>query len=465
MASSPAPGVSWLAIAGRTGLGDEVQSKNMNSRAVGGGTAASAEINFARRLAATDPKKRRAAVKGLNDWLRARAQAAEAGMLPVLEVRKLWRGLFFCMWLADKEPVQADLAAKLGALVHAFDAPGAVHVWVTVLGRTLREEWGKIDKYRVDKFYVLIRHALREVFGWLAAREWSEALVAVVSDALHEGLLQHPRPNGIRLHVADVLLDEVFAAVQRGSDGFDTDVLMLLLEPVFEELASTGDRAFFQRATTAVVLGLLVQDSSATADIELPLVRERIFELASSPETRDRHRTELYEAHKAFQRATADAVLATGMEVDGEAEPEPEAEAVEPARKRKSTAVTEAVPTTEAPTPSKGRKRPKVGTRSPAPDSNEQAADEAASKPKKKLKNKAKAAPTTPTSAEDDGAVLPVKKRVSFGKAMKRGHIESTRALKRSQITMDATPTRGLLKKQGGDCPRASPRPRASDYF
>ena len=150
--------------------------------------------------------------------------------MPTLELRKLWRSLFFCMvrhppswstptrslfhptgrpdpplparalasdphahvpcprhrasqWLADKAPVQNDLAHKLGALVHCFDTPEAVALWIEVMGRTLREEWHKLDKYRVDKYYMLIRQALHEVFAWLAVTEWERRSVETVAAA------------------------------------------------------------------------------------------------------------------------------------------------------------------------------------------------------------------------------------------------------------------------------------------
>jgi ribosomal RNA-processing protein 1 len=80
-----------------------------------------------------------------------------------LELRKLWRGLFFCMWLADKAPVQAELAGKVAELVHCFNTPQGVRSWLLICGRTMRGEWGRLDKYRVDKYYVLIRSVVREV--------------------------------------------------------------------------------------------------------------------------------------------------------------------------------------------------------------------------------------------------------------------------------------------------------------
>jgi ribosomal RNA-processing protein 1 len=121
------------------------------------------KIRFARKLAANDNQKRRAAVKGLTAWLTVRSQKSPNGTMEEIEMRKLWRGLFFCMWLADKAPVQHELSMNIAQLVHCFETTEAVRSWLMVCGKTMRGEWGRLDKYRVDKFYTLLRHMIHEV--------------------------------------------------------------------------------------------------------------------------------------------------------------------------------------------------------------------------------------------------------------------------------------------------------------
>lgn len=120
-------------------------------------------MRFARKLAANDNKKRRSAVKGLNAWLKIRSEQSPNGVMDELEMRKLWRGLFFCMWLADKTPVQNELACNIAELVHCFETTNGVRNWLLVCGKTMRGEWGRLDKYRIDKFYTLLRHIIHEV--------------------------------------------------------------------------------------------------------------------------------------------------------------------------------------------------------------------------------------------------------------------------------------------------------------
>ena len=74
-----------------------------DEEALGGG-----ESKFAKALANNDVRVRDLAVSALQTWLRARTEVSELDML------KLWKGLFYAMWHADKAPVQA-LPAAVGS--------------------------------------------------------------------------------------------------------------------------------------------------------------------------------------------------------------------------------------------------------------------------------------------------------------------------------------------------------------
>ena len=42
---------------------------------------------------------------------------------------------------------------------------------------TLVREWGKMDKYRIDKFYTLSRYMIREIYRYMAERQWSLGII------------------------------------------------------------------------------------------------------------------------------------------------------------------------------------------------------------------------------------------------------------------------------------------------
>ena len=63
--------------------------------------------SFARALASNSKKQRDGALAALSRWLAARPSVAEADLL------KVWKGMFYAMWHADKAPVQVRSCERL----------------------------------------------------------------------------------------------------------------------------------------------------------------------------------------------------------------------------------------------------------------------------------------------------------------------------------------------------------------
>lgn len=71
-------------------------------------------ITFAKRLAANEKSGRDQALARLRVWLSKKPDLSE------LDLLKIWKGLFYCMWMSDKAPVQQELAAAMSKLVWCF---------------------------------------------------------------------------------------------------------------------------------------------------------------------------------------------------------------------------------------------------------------------------------------------------------------------------------------------------------
>lgn len=69
-----------------------------------------------------------------------------------LDFMRLWKGLFYCMWMSDKPLIQEELAESLSKLVHCFNSKDVVFLYTTCALETLGTEWIGIDQYRLDKF-------------------------------------------------------------------------------------------------------------------------------------------------------------------------------------------------------------------------------------------------------------------------------------------------------------------------
>ncbi|CRG85018.1 Ribosomal RNA-processing protein 1 homolog [Talaromyces islandicus] len=106
---------------------------------------------FVKELAASDRKTRDKALESLSRFLRARRD------LSLLELLKIWKGLFFCFYHSDRPLTQQALARELSyTLVPSLPRESRLRFlrafWITI-GR----DFHALDRIRLDKYLFLIR--------------------------------------------------------------------------------------------------------------------------------------------------------------------------------------------------------------------------------------------------------------------------------------------------------------------
>ena len=283
----------------------------------------------------TDPKVRREAMKSLTAFLR--------DDLDDLAMRKLWRSIFFGMWLADLAPVQAELAVHVGKTIHRFEAVASAARWLAAFCATVRGEWDRLDKYRVDKYYSLVRHVLREALAWCGQRAWDAAPVAAVGGALEAGFLASPAfPAGIKLHLADIVVDELCDARA------PLEAARTLLGPYVALLRLT-DEPLVSRVLDRVVANAAERARDVDGDGDeraKPLalfVQGAVYDVATDETTPQRFRSRLYAAVKALAAATGEKAVASkkrAADADpDDADAEEEAAAVAPPKSKPKPSV------------------------------------------------------------------------------------------------------------------------------
>jgi Nucleolar protein,Nop52 len=381
----------------------------------------SPEVKFGRLLASTDQRKRHLAVQKLKSYLKARCDISnENGGISEMDLLKLWKGLWYTLYMADKVPVQDELSKHLAELLwcvagteeedeyagqmymticeeednegdedeeddddpevtleeventmdtgdddsddrddedddesgddddddeeHEDDITmddiqtkihdgedeedvvdnslvphcrGAhlVSLFIRTFFRTVRREWGRMDKYRVDKFYTLARMYIHEIYLYMAKRHWNIGIIRLFNDAMFEEVLSQ-KPNGLRYHLIDVVLDELakvnakapmplteatfldamepyLAMCQTGAGG-DDSVQRRVMENILEKFLNKY--SFISEADSDESKALLFDE------VHVGTVANFVFELATDHETKDQYRKSLYDMHKAFMR-------------------------------------------------------------------------------------------------------------------------------------------------------------------
>ncbi|KAK3292067.1 nucleolar protein,Nop52-domain-containing protein [Chaetomium fimeti] len=195
---------------------------------------------FIKNLASSDRKIRTSALASLHAFLSAR-QVASA--LTPLDVLKLWKGLFYALWMCDRAVPQQNLCGELADLIYVLPRD-AVVPWLRGFWATMSREWTGVDVLRMEKFLLLVRRVVGAGFKWMrkgsgsegskkkakGGSDWDaskvddlvgllgewplaleeEARIEQVADEKEEegAQIDQKIPAGLRLHVLDVWVDE-----------------------------------------------------------------------------------------------------------------------------------------------------------------------------------------------------------------------------------------------------------------
>ena len=390
----------------------------------------SPEVKFGRLLGGTDQRSRHRAVAKLKAYLRARCDIRnESGGVSELDMMKLWKAMWYTLYMADKVPVQEELSKRLAQLIWCFagteeedEYAGQVYLnmdeglddgesgdeegtdedddededgddedyevsmkvientlnassddesisddvsdsdeqdgnkdegqdddseeiddsllkhcrgahlsalYVRTFFRTMRREWGNVDKHRIDKFYTAVRLVIAEVYKYMSKRHWNLGIIRLFNDTIFEEVLTKV-PNGLRYHVIDLAVGELAKANRDASLPLTEATFLDCLEPYFA-LSQKVDDKIVQGRVMANVLNKFLEEYSVVSknaddseegggdsaelvfrEVHVGSVAKFIFEVASAEDTEDRYRAELYEMHKKYKRM----IMATGKDVD-----------------------------------------------------------------------------------------------------------------------------------------------------
>lgn len=196
------------------------------------------EIHFAHHLASNEPNVRRRAIAKLRKWVTAKSSHVMSGFTEE-SMMQLWKGLFFCMWMADKPLVQQDVAEEMSSLIHNFGRHQQALLFADCFFKTMAREWFAIDRYRLDKFMMLVRRFFRQSLVFTYHNGWQTERIRDLCAILRKTVL-HPSsrdvPIGLKTHVTDIFIQEL-ARIQ-GSE-LTSEQSVLFLEPFFNILVKT----------------------------------------------------------------------------------------------------------------------------------------------------------------------------------------------------------------------------------
>uniref|UniRef100_A0A803PI76 Ribosomal RNA processing protein 1 homolog n=1 Tax=Cannabis sativa TaxID=3483 RepID=A0A803PI76_CANSA len=282
-------------------------------------------LSSIKKLASCDKGTRDKALTFLLDtWLPTHTLISEDLM------KKLWKGLFYCVWHADKVPVQSQLADSLSTLIPKLDLSLSLQ-YFSVFLLTMRREWSGIDVYRLDKFYLLLRRFLHNFFVLLKRNSWDLELSQRLMGVLEERTFlddDNIQGNGVNYHIASIFLEELrpFLPIR-------LEVLELLYKPFLSVMAKKPDKVLLAKIKSNMFDELLKMgknflelkksgedvdsgsDSMLLGSIALTMeFSAKFYELGSSADCCQGNRKVLFCLHEEFSKLEKD-LASSGIDV------------------------------------------------------------------------------------------------------------------------------------------------------
>lgn len=187
-----------------------VQSPKTADLTSGRVTIGERELNFARALSDTEKPVREESLVALRSWLSEHGKELDQDAID-----RLWKALFYCLWMADKRPV---ITATISNVVELVDL-GGWNMWSGAL-RCMVREWFGVDRHRVNKFYEFLNKLVEKSAKMVSEREEEKEFVAQLQvwlEILDNNLFGDlPRKGvGVALHIFDVYIDRIMNPVMK----------------------------------------------------------------------------------------------------------------------------------------------------------------------------------------------------------------------------------------------------------
>lgn len=256
---------------------------------------------LAKVLASNEKKVRDKAMRALRRWIQGSCAASKDGIMDDLELMKTWKGLFYCMWMADKVPTQQALARDIAKLGDCFPSLKASFKSLSCFFRTMRREWEGLDHLRIDKFYSLIRFTVHEYFQMTKEAGWNgddlEEMMRIVKEEVF-----FSKPDGLRYHVAQLLIEEL----NKVDRNVSTDTMQRVLRPAYACFTEQGglskDFAIRFILEPFVVMNFDDEEGPAFPSVNFKAIESTVFAIAADVPMSPQDRDALYEIHAELKR-------------------------------------------------------------------------------------------------------------------------------------------------------------------
>ncbi|KAG4101018.1 nucleolar protein,Nop52-domain-containing protein [Neocallimastix lanati (nom. inval.)] len=205
--------------------------------------------SFGKALASTDKKVRNKAVKRLSKYLSNKKDLSDIDLI------KLWKGLFSCLWISDSPLIQQQLSEKLASLI--LKIPDEIVIkYIESFWKEIRLEWTNINKLRLDKLNNIFRQIHFNSFKFLEKVNWDITHVIKYMNIYIDGplsLLDETVPPSLLYHVCEVFLPELDNAI---SKPIPSSVFIKILEPFFDVIGFCSNGKLVEKVVEELFINI-----------------------------------------------------------------------------------------------------------------------------------------------------------------------------------------------------------------
>ena len=192
---------------------------------------------WAQELVANEHETREEALKETVKWLKTQTT------LEPLDAAKIWVILDQALWMTDRTLTQHDFCQKLANIIKELPEP-LVEPFVNAFYARMLERWNNLDKYRVEKFYVLVRYFTVALIQYKREHDQLKTF-----PDLFRTILTSDNGAGLQTHFVDVIKDELPALIRDVQPEGN-----IMLKPFFETFTNEDHKiALIKRINVDII--------------------------------------------------------------------------------------------------------------------------------------------------------------------------------------------------------------------
>ncbi|XP_050534990.1 ribosomal RNA processing protein 1 homolog [Daktulosphaira vitifoliae] len=211
------------------------------------------EIEFVKLVASNDSKTRNDGFKQLKSLI-IQHSGDSNNDFQLNDYLRVWKGLFYFMWMSDKPLPQEVATEKISSLMHSCKSTHGKVLFLEAFFLTIKDDWMSISQHRIDKFMMLVRRFLRQTFVTCVNSDWNIQYMEKINRVLYNALKSFTL--SLKSHVQEIFLEEL-AKVSKGN--VPTEALVIILDAFLHYISEINDIMLIKEVTQNVFKNLLSQ--------------------------------------------------------------------------------------------------------------------------------------------------------------------------------------------------------------